>query len=295
MKLMLQKYQNYPNGFTNNTNGVFEYMGVHLSVMNESLLQSYNDKLRVFPALPNDSSLVSRFTLLAKGAFLVSSEREASEIKYVGLKSLAGNPADVINPWGTQAVQVRKLSDNSIALSSSAAELKFNTDLNGIYVIERTAKHLDAYTYAHLTGTTNQDAEYLSDNTFLGISNGVRADTGKYEAEHATLVACDVSDDNGASNLAEVVDTKQGSSLSFANVVAGTSVDIRYCTMNNPGKFGLYVNGTLSQTVSFPNTMSWSGTYATVNVPITVPKGATLKLQYDAGDSGANIDFIQVK
>ena len=39
---MLQKYQNYPNGMTNNTNGVFEYMGVHLVVMNESLLQSYN-------------------------------------------------------------------------------------------------------------------------------------------------------------------------------------------------------------------------------------------------------------
>jgi alpha-L-fucosidase 2 len=27
MKLMLQRYQNYPNGMTNNTNGVFEYLG----------------------------------------------------------------------------------------------------------------------------------------------------------------------------------------------------------------------------------------------------------------------------
>jgi alpha-L-fucosidase 2 len=169
MKLMLQKYQNYPNGFTNNTNGVFEYMGVHLSVMNEALLQSYNDKIRVFPALPADASFVSRFTLAAKGGFLVTSEKEANDIKYVGIKSLLGNPADVINPWGTTAVQVRKLSDNSIALSSSAAELKFNTDQNGVYVIERTSKHLDTYTYAHLTGTASQDAQSLSANTFLGI------------------------------------------------------------------------------------------------------------------------------
>ena len=51
MKTMLQKYQNYPNGMTNNTNGVFEYLGVHLSAMNESLMQSYNDKIRVFPAV----------------------------------------------------------------------------------------------------------------------------------------------------------------------------------------------------------------------------------------------------
>ena len=170
MKLMLQKYQNYPNGFTNNTNGVFEYLGVHLSVMNEALLQSYNDKIRVFPALPKDASFVSRFTLAAKGGFLVSSEKEGDEIKYVGLKSLNGNPATVVNPWGTQAVQVRKLADNSIALSSSEAELKFTTEVNAVYVLERAAKHLDTYTYAHLTGTPNQDAKHLSDKTFLGIS-----------------------------------------------------------------------------------------------------------------------------
>ena len=30
MRTMLQQYQNYPNGMTNNTNGVFEYLGIHL-------------------------------------------------------------------------------------------------------------------------------------------------------------------------------------------------------------------------------------------------------------------------
>ena len=274
---------------------MFEYLGVHLSVMNESLLQSYNDKIRVFPALPKDASLVTRFTLAAKGGFLVSSEREDSEIKYVGIKSLNGNPLTVINPWGTEAVQARKLGDNSIATSSSAAELTFNTEAGAVYVIERAAKHLDAFTYAHLTGSANQDAKYLSDKTFLGISSGVKVDTGKYEAESSTLNACNASDDSAASNLQEVVNLKQGSSLSFANVLAGTGIDIRYCTMNDPGKLTLYINGTKAQDVSFPSTQSWTGTYGTVHVTTAVPKGATLKLQYDAGGAGANIDFIQVK
>ena len=295
MKLMLQKYQNYPNGFTNNTNGVFEYLGVHLSVMNEALLQSYNDQIRVFPALPKDASFISRFTLAAKGGFLVSSEKEGDEIKYVGIKSVLGNPITVVNPWGTAAVQVRKLSDNSISLSSSDAALKFSTEANAVYVVERAAKHLDAYGYAHLTGTPNQDAKYLSDKTFLGISGGMRVDTGKYEGESATLADCNASDDSAASNLQEVVNLKQGSSLTFANVLAGTGLDIRYCTMNNPGKLALYVNGTKAQDVSFPSTQSWSGTYATLHVAVAVPKGASLKLQYDAGGSGANIDFVQVK
>ena len=104
MKTMLQKYQNYPNGMTNNTNGVFEYLGVHLSAMNESLLQCYNDKIRVFPAVPTDSSFVGKFTLLAKDGFLVSSEREAGEIKYVGLKSLYGKQAA---RWSTRGAPSR--------------------------------------------------------------------------------------------------------------------------------------------------------------------------------------------
>jgi hypothetical protein len=162
MKTMLGKYQNYPNGFTNNTNGVFEYWGVHLSAMNESLFHSYNDKLRVFPALPNDTGFVGRFTLAAKGGFLVSSEREAGEIKYVGIKSLVGNQATVVNPWGTEQVQVRREPGATIVLTSASGELVFPTVSNGVYIVERTAKPLSRYTYAHISGTANRAAKHLS-------------------------------------------------------------------------------------------------------------------------------------
>ncbi|MFC5828311.1 glycosyl hydrolase family 95 catalytic domain-containing protein [Nonomuraea insulae] len=162
MKTMLQKYQNYPNGMTNNTNGVFEYLGVHLSAMNEALMQSYNDKIRVFPAVPGDSSFVGKFTLLAKDGFQVSSEREAGEIKYVGLKSLYGKQATVVNPWGTQQVRVRRTSDNAILTTGSSAEISFATAANTVYVVERTAKPLSSYSPARLTGSANQSVKTLS-------------------------------------------------------------------------------------------------------------------------------------
>ncbi|GAA2115385.1 glycosyl hydrolase family 95 catalytic domain-containing protein [Actinomadura alba] len=170
MRTMLQKYQNYPNALTNNTNGVFEYLGVHLSVMNEALMQSYNDKIRVFPAVPSDSSFVGKFTLLAKDGFLVSSEREAGEIKYVGLKSLYGNQARVVNPWGTQQIQVRRASDNAIVASGSSGEISFGTAANTVYIVERTAKPFSGYTSTQLTGNANQDVKSLRNTaSTLGI------------------------------------------------------------------------------------------------------------------------------
>jgi alpha-L-fucosidase 2 len=291
---MLQKYQSYPNGMTNNTNGVFEFLGVHLNVMNESLVQSYDGKIRVFPAPPSDGTFVGRFTLAARGGFLVTSEQEGGDIKYVGIKSLLGNTGTVVNPWSGGTVEVRDLAGGNVVLTSSGPTLTFPTAANGIYVVERVAKPLSSYTYTYLTGTRNDDAKYLSPSTGLGIGSPPNTH-GKYEAESATLTGCSVSSDLAASNFAEVTGLKQGSSVAFANVSAGSAVDIRYCTMNNPGKLTLYVNGASVQAVTFPNTQSWSGTYATVTVMTSVPQGATLKLQYDAGGSGANLDYIQVR
>lgn len=59
---MLTQYQTLPNGMTTNTNGVFEAPGVHLIAMNEALLQSYDGRIRVFPAVPADSTFRGAFT-----------------------------------------------------------------------------------------------------------------------------------------------------------------------------------------------------------------------------------------
>ncbi|MDX3077002.1 glycosyl hydrolase family 95 catalytic domain-containing protein [Streptomyces sp. MI02-7b] len=171
MKTMLRKYQTYPNGMTDNTNGVFEYLGVHLTALNESLLQSYNDKIRVFPAVPSDSSFTGRFTLLAKGGFTVSSEREAGEVKYIGIKSLYGNTTRIVNPWGSQQVRVRDVSGGTTVLTTSATEFDLPTAAGKVYVVERTAKPLSSYASVRLTGSVNQGEKALSGTTStLGLA-----------------------------------------------------------------------------------------------------------------------------
>jgi hypothetical protein len=296
MKIMLQKYQSYTNGMTNNTNGVFEYLGVHILVVNESLLQSYNDKIRVFPAIPPDDTMVTRFTLLAQGGHLVSSEREGGEIKYVGLKSQLGQPATLVNPWGNEAAQVIKLSDGSKVTTTGTGELTFATEAGQIYVLERTAKPFSGFEYAHITGEASAGQKALPGTSCkIGLGGAPQADTGKYEAEAATLNIATASGDNAASGFSQVTGLSPGASVSFSNVKAGTNFDVQYCTMNNPAQLSLYINNVHSRDVTFPNTNSWGGTFSIKNIAAAIPQGATVKFQVDAGDSGANLDYIQVK
>jgi alpha-L-fucosidase 2 len=294
MKLMLQKYQSYPNGMTNNTNGVFEYLGVHLLVMNESLLQSYDETLRVFPALPPDPSLVTRFTLLARGGHLVSSEREGGVIKYVGLKSLRGEPVTLVNPWGTAEARVLK-ADGSVVMTASSDKLTFATVAGQVYVIEQSAKPYATFEYAHVSAEPSQGMKDLPGTSCeLGIGGPPKPDTGHYEAEKAGLSLCSASGDNAASGFTQVTGLVPGASVTFEKVRAGTSVDITYCTMNAPGQLSLYVNGVHNQDVMLPSTNSWSGHYEVKKVTVSIPAGAALRFQVDAGDAGANLDFIQV-
>jgi hypothetical protein len=173
MRLMLKKYQNFPNGFIVNNNNRFEQLGTTLMGINESMVQSYNDTIRVFPALPSDASFVGKFTLLAKGGFLVSSEKESNEIKYVGIKSLYGKNVSLVNPWGTAEVQVRKASDNSIAQTTSGAIVSFGTVSGEVYVVERTAKALSTFSFAQLTATLNGSVKSISYNgTTLTLGAG---------------------------------------------------------------------------------------------------------------------------
>jgi hypothetical protein len=185
----LQKYQNYPNGLTANTNGVFEYLGVHLTAMNESMLQSYNDRIAVFPAAPADSTFTGKFTLLAKDGFLVSSEREAGDTKYIGIKSLYGKQATVVNPWSGQQIRVRRPSDNAILATTNAATTSFATAANTAYVIERVAKPFTWYASTRLTGSANQGPKSLSNTaSTLGMAAG-SSTAGTYNDSAATYDA----------------------------------------------------------------------------------------------------------
>lgn len=77
------------------------------------LLQSWGDKIRVFPAIPQDWMNVGFEHLRAEGAFLVSASRQDGVTKWVRIKSLAGEPC-LVKPGFEGAFKVKgnhKLTD----------------------------------------------------------------------------------------------------------------------------------------------------------------------------------------
>ena len=176
VKLLAGTYQSFPNGLTDDANGNFEYLGTHLSAINESLLQSYNGKIRVFPAPPRDRAFVGRFTLLAAGGFLVSSEYENEEIKYVVLRSLYGNSVTLENPWKRDGIRVVRLPDHAVVFTTDREECTFETTSNTVYIMERTDRPFRGYAHERLTGAANNDAKRLTGS--LRTLGSFRSDQG---------------------------------------------------------------------------------------------------------------------
>jgi hypothetical protein len=62
--------------------------------------------IRVFPAWPREWD--AAFTLLARGAFLVSSSMEAGRVEFVRIESQAGGDCRLRNPWPDAAVTLSR-------------------------------------------------------------------------------------------------------------------------------------------------------------------------------------------
>ena len=93
-----------------------------IEAIDSMLLQHEDGVLRVFPDWPVDKD--AAFTrLLAKGAFLVSSEQRNGVVTFIHITSEAGGPLTIASPWGEQAVR----------LAGRAAEL---SPKSGLIVLE---------------------------------------------------------------------------------------------------------------------------------------------------------------
>jgi len=180
-------------------------------------------------------------------------------------------------------------------LTTSNAQFSFATSAGTVYIVERVAVPFSNYSHVTLTGALNENAKILDGGACqLGLFAGAAPDTGKYQAEKAVLNSCIVSRDFAASGGAEVTNISTGSSVTFNNVRGGKQLVIGYSTKSNPGKLGLYIDGSLNQVVTFPTTNSWSGVYSAVTVNVNIPPGASIKLQNDPGDAGTNLDYMEV-
>ncbi len=76
-----------------------------------------------FPAWPKDWD--AAFTLLARGAFVVTSSQQPGKVEFVELLSQAGEQCQSHNPWGEREVTMYHNGKKSENLSG--ALLKFDT------------------------------------------------------------------------------------------------------------------------------------------------------------------------
>jgi len=64
--------------------------------LNDMLLSSWGDKIRVFPGVPDSWKDIAFHNLRTQGAFLVSASRKNGKTEWVRIKSLAGEPCRVL-------------------------------------------------------------------------------------------------------------------------------------------------------------------------------------------------------
>ena len=134
-----------------------ESMSVLATAMNESLLQSYDGILRIFPAFPANKN--GRFTLYAEGGFVVSSEIKSGEVQWICIKSLFGNPCKLELPW-TKAVLHSNLKRGKQQITGNISTIK--TKAGEVIMILPEGQDLGSWSIISEKPLANENVKYHS-------------------------------------------------------------------------------------------------------------------------------------
>jgi hypothetical protein len=97
-------------------------------------MHAHDGKVRVFPAVPNQSE--AAFILRAPGGFMVSSSKEQNKKPdHVFVSSAFGNDFHLVNPWQTQHLEIRTSNGMAVAFSLENGVLSFTTQADAEYLI----------------------------------------------------------------------------------------------------------------------------------------------------------------
>jgi hypothetical protein len=95
----------------------------------DMIMSSYNNTIRIFPAVPDNWKDAAFEDLRADGAFLVSAKRSGGATQFVKIESLAGEPCIVkanfageIKTAGARAFKLTRLGDNKIKIDLKKGE-----------------------------------------------------------------------------------------------------------------------------------------------------------------------------
>ncbi len=142
-----------------------EAMSVLATAMNESMLQSHDGIIRVFPAF--DSKKNGRFTMHAQGGFVISSEIREGKIVWIALKSINGQDCKLELPWG-KAFLTSNRNNKGRELKGEVVYLKTKPD-EQILLMPNELK-ADSWVIVGESPSTNEQVKYHeSGKTQLGI------------------------------------------------------------------------------------------------------------------------------
>ena len=142
-----------------------EAMSVLATAMNESMLQSYDGTIRIFPAF--DSGKTARFTLHAQGGFIVSSEIKAGRIQWIAIRSLHGNSCKLELPW-LKGVLNSNLNSKSQKLNGKTVVFKTRSEESILLIPE--GGNLHSWSVVAEKPSANENVKYYhSGKTQLGI------------------------------------------------------------------------------------------------------------------------------
>ncbi|BBI32680.1 glycoside hydrolase family 9 protein [Cohnella abietis] len=151
--------------------------------------------------------------------------------------------------------------------------------------------------------TTDSTSDVVQTSTQNGpIVSPPTITKSRYEAELATLSGgANVNSNHTGYSGTGFVDhyaSVGANTLWTVNASSGKQdLLIKYAngSAGGPKTASLYVNGTKTSTISFPNVGGWS-TWGSVKLPVTLNDGTnTIGIKYDTGDSGnINLDYIEL-
>ena len=113
-------FRELPNGlFVWAGHGHGTYMGEMIGIaglVNEFLLQSVDNTIRVFPCWPKEKD-ASFTNLRAQGGFLVTAEQKAGKITKLEITSIAGGKLRLLNPWTDKVVEYETKPGQSLRIN----------------------------------------------------------------------------------------------------------------------------------------------------------------------------------
>ena len=134
-----------------------EPLGILGAAVNEMLLQSWDDVIRVFPAVPEDWE--TAFTLLAAGGFIVSAEKKGpAGVRRVTIRSTLGNPCTIVPPWPlTEGVKVVSNGDMIEHEVTPDGKVSFHSAAGTFYILTRGSDEIgDGAKGVTFSGTANE-------------------------------------------------------------------------------------------------------------------------------------------